>query len=85
METKQPPDKVWTYDDLPPGEPEDGSRWEIFDGELVVSPAPAYLHQLILKRLFQEAERQLEQPKIATMFFAPLDIILSPTRSSSLT
>ena len=40
------PGKVWTYDDLVAmGEPTDGRKYEIFDGELVVSPSPLYWHQ----------------------------------------
>jgi Uma2 family endonuclease len=77
MEPNQPPGKVWTYDELP--DPTDGSRWEIFDGELVVSPAPSIWHQEILKRMY-EAFRHLELAKIAKVFFAPLDVVLSPTR-----
>ncbi|HEV7554916.1 MAG TPA: hypothetical protein VGO00_05625, partial [Kofleriaceae bacterium] len=70
MDTGQPPDtKIWTYDDLPT--PTDGSRWEIFDGELVVSAAPSMWHQEVLRRLY-EAARHLHQQKVAMVFFAPL-------------
>lgn len=80
METKAP-DKVWTYDDLVAmGEPEDGKRYEILDGELFVSPSPSLWHQEVLKRLFRVLDRELEQRGIAKVYFAPLDVILSPTR-----
>jgi Uma2 family endonuclease len=74
------PGKVWTYDDLVAmGEPTDGRKYEIFDGELVVSPAPAYWHQEVLKRVFV-AFAALERAKIAKVFFAPFDVILSKTK-----
>src|SRR5262245_52068271 len=79
MDEKQP-DKVWTYDDLVAmGEPQDGRKYEIFDGELIVSPAPAMWHQEVLKRLFREFDH-LERSRIAKVFFSPFDVILSRTK-----
>jgi Uma2 family endonuclease len=80
METKQP-DKVWTYDDLVAmGAYPDGRKYEIFDGELVVSPSPSLWHQEVLKRLFRVLDRDLEQRRLGKVFFAPLDVVLAPTR-----
>lgn len=78
METKQPPDKVWTYDDLP--NEYEGRKYEIFDGELVVSPSPRVGHQLIAKRLYTLLYEGLEVPRIARVYFAPLDVVLSPRK-----
>jgi len=72
------PEKIWTYDDLP--DTGDGRRFEILDGALYVSPSPSAWHQEILKRLFRIIDRELEGKGIAKVFFAPLDVILSPTR-----
>lgn len=69
--------KVWTYDDL--ASLPDDQRYEIIDGELYVSPAPTRRHQLVAKRLMM-AFLELEKQRIATVWFAPLDLILSPTR-----
>ncbi|CAN5839320.1 Uma2 family endonuclease [soil metagenome] len=73
--------KLWTYDDLVAmdGEP-DGNKYEIFDGELVVSPSPSFSHQEIVKRLFVALLEQVEKRRLATVHFAPLDVILSKTR-----
>ncbi|MGN6104795.1 MAG: Uma2 family endonuclease [Kofleriaceae bacterium] len=74
-------EKVWTYDDLVAlGDPAHGERYEIFDGELVVSPAPSLWHQEVLKRLFLRFHAELEATRLARVYFAPLDVILSPTR-----
>jgi Uma2 family endonuclease len=79
MEKK--PKKVWTYDDLVAmGEYKDGKKYEIFDGELVVSPAPNLWHQEVLKRLFRVLDAELEAKRLAKLYFAPLDVILSPTK-----
>ena len=32
--------------------PDDGNRYELVDGELVVTPAPALDHQVVLGRVF---------------------------------
>jgi Uma2 family endonuclease len=71
-------DKIWTYDDLA-SLPDDGKRYEILDGVLFVSPSPRLRHQDVLKRLFV-AFLALEQRKVAKVYFAPLDVILSPTK-----
>ena len=70
--------RVWTYDDLATL-PDDGRRYEILDGELFVSPSPSRWHQELLKRLFR-AFVELEDRGLAKVYFAPLDVILSPTR-----
>lgn len=71
--------RIWTYDDLA-RLPDDGKRYEILDGDLVVSPSPSPDHQRALKRLFLMLQRQLEEQGIAEVFFGPMDAILSPQR-----
>jgi len=79
MEIEQPPDKVWTYDDLEQFE-SDGRKYEIFDGELVVSPAPNVDHQRVIGRLHILVHAALHVPRIAEVLLSPFDVILSPTR-----
>jgi Uma2 family endonuclease len=45
----------WTTDDLD-AMPEDGMRRELVDGVLLVSPAPARIHQIVTRRLANELE-----------------------------
>jgi hypothetical protein len=33
--------------------PEDGNRYEVLDGELLVTPAPSLMHQRALRLLFE--------------------------------
>ena len=56
--------------------PEDGNRYELYDGELYVVPSPLPIHQIVSQRLF------LALPAFATqaggaVFYAPFDIVLS--------
>jgi Uma2 family endonuclease len=68
--------RTWTYDDLA-SLPDDGQRHEIIDGELVVSPSPTTRHQRVLLQLVKQF-LALEQAKVATVWVAPLDVMLGP-------
>lgn len=59
--------------------PADGRRYELVEGELYVTPAPAPFHQTVSRRLQFALMSQLEQPGIAFVFNAPCDLILSET------
>lgn len=73
--------KSWTYDDLVALDTtDDGRKYELFDGELVVSPGPSFDHQEIAKRLFRALLSQVEDRGLGTVHFAPLDVILSKKR-----
>ena len=55
--------RAWTIEDLE-RLPDDGNKYEVIRGELFVTPAPSYWHQLIIVRLAQTlapyvAEQQL--------------------------
>lgn len=41
--------------------PDDGNRYEVIDGALLVSPAPSYLHQRALLRLYQILQPYVEE------------------------
>jgi Uma2 family endonuclease len=73
------PDKPqWTVDDID-ALPDDGFQYELFDGILVVSPAPVPAHQRaagsLYRLLYNACPAELE------VFFAPLDFRPSPLRS----
>jgi Uma2 family endonuclease len=70
-------DKVWTYRDLK-HTPDDGRRYEILDGELVVSPAPGTPHQRASFDLALALHRLMSS--VAEIFIPSPDVILSPTR-----
>lgn len=74
-----PHGRPFTVDDLE-GFPDDGNRYELIDGMLVVSPAPVPWHQLVLGELFYALRTVC--PKGLLVLFAPLDV--QPDRSNSL-
>jgi len=71
--------KIWTYDDLA-RLPDDGKRYEILDGDLVVSPSPTRTHEVVLRRIAYEFQRKLLERRIAHVFFSRFDTILGPQR-----
>jgi len=56
--------------------PEDGRRYELYDGGVFVVPAPLPLHQLVVDR-FADALKAHRQEHGGLVFFSPLDIIFS--------
>ncbi|MDF0652186.1 MAG: Uma2 family endonuclease [Nitrospira sp.] len=58
--------------------PDDGCRYEMVDGGLLVTPAPSPLHQRVSKRLQRCLEAYFEQRGLGEVFDAPVDVILTP-------
>jgi Uma2 family endonuclease len=69
----------WTVADLL-DLPDDGNRYEVIDGELFVNPAPAWKHQAAVSRLYRLMADYLDRERIGHAFFAPADVVFSPTR-----
>jgi Uma2 family endonuclease len=68
----------WTVDDLA-RMPSDGLRYELFDGVLVVSPAPYIRHQRASRALFLLLDQAC--PPDVEVFYAPLDFQPTTRRS----
>jgi Uma2 family endonuclease len=71
--------RIWTYDDLA-RLPDDGKRYEILDGDLIVSPSPSRAHAAAVSRLWSAFMRELYTRRIAHVFVAPFDVIFSRER-----
>lgn len=50
-------DRPWTFDDLEQL-PDDGWRYEVVDGALLMTPPPTDFHQALERRLFRQLDRQ---------------------------
>jgi Uma2 family endonuclease len=64
------------YSDLAAA-PDDGYRYEILEGDLLVTPAPSPLHQRVSKRLQRQLEAYFEARSLGEVFNAPVDLILT--------
>jgi Uma2 family endonuclease len=56
--------------------PEDGKRYEVIDGELVVTPSPSFDHQELAFALGRRLAAYLREHPVGHVFMAPLDIVL---------
>jgi len=55
--------------------PSDGNRYEVVDGELLVTPAPAMRHQRVITRLMAKLTAYLDEcSRLDTLFPGPADI-----------
>jgi len=58
--------------------PEDGYQYEVFDGELVMTPAPTPKHQEIIVRLTRALDEFVEKNQLGKVYVAPVDILFDP-------
>jgi Uma2 family endonuclease len=54
--------------------PDDGQRYEVIDGELLVTPAPGGGHQLVVHALFRALDDYLRRHGNRDLMMAPADI-----------
>lgn len=57
--------------------PEDGSRYELIEGELLMTPAPLISHQRLSIRLSNRIGPFVERQNLGELFAAPTDVYLS--------
>ena len=66
--------KHWTYTDYL--YLDDEQRYEIIEGELIVTPAPSFRHQRIVTRLIQLLSNYILEKGIGEVVVAPVDVVL---------
>jgi Uma2 family endonuclease len=64
----------YTYADLL-DTPDDGNRYEIIDGELIVSAAPLVAHQWLLYLLSRRFGDHIDRRRLGRVLFAPVDVL----------
>ncbi len=69
--------RTWTYADLADWpESDDGNRYEIIDGELIVTPAPIPPHELLTIELVFRFGEVVRPGRLGRLFTAPVDVLL---------
>ena len=71
---------LFSVDDLA-HTPDDGKRYEIMDGELIVSPAPTFEHQSVVTR-FAAYLLRAEDEDYGRAVVAPVDVIFGRYRTA---
>src|SRR6185437_2196881 len=69
----------WTVEDLL-DLPDDGNRYEVLDGELLVTPAPSLDHQRAVFALGRLLNDYLAINRLGEMLISPADVTFSPRR-----
>ncbi len=69
----------WTIDDVH-ALPDDGNRYEVIDGELFVTPAPAWRHQRAVLELAVLLRDYLARERVGDLLVAPADVSFSASR-----
>ena len=72
-----PPQGSWTYEDYA-ALPNDGRRYEIVNGVLIMAPAPSPEHQSIAVRIAYYMFPFIDLAGIGKLFTAPIDVDLGP-------
>jgi len=70
--------KISTYQDYL-NLPDDGKRYELINGELVMVAAPFTIHQIISGNIEEEIRTFLKQTQMGIMIHSPIDVVLSET------
>jgi Uma2 family endonuclease len=58
--------------------PDDGKRYEVIDGALLVTPAPGRMHQRALRELFLRLDPYVRAHQLGEVLWSPADIELDP-------
>jgi Uma2 family endonuclease len=69
------PQGEWTYKDYL-NLPDDGWRYEIIYGRLLMNPAPSPIHQFIVRELITALTNFLHQHSLGEVFPAPTDVLI---------
>jgi Uma2 family endonuclease len=80
MPAQRTPHRRWTEEEFyrardaaPPGE-----RWELVDGEVLVTPSPHWSHQRVVLRLAILLDEYVRKHALGEVFVSPLDVKLEP-------
>jgi Uma2 family endonuclease len=79
--TKKSATRRWTFEELAAELPESNQPTELWDGELIMSPAPSFFHQEIVTRFYKFLDAWVAKERAGKVSLAPLDMILAPRRA----
>jgi Uma2 family endonuclease len=72
--------RQYTYEQLVAEMPETNLPCELWDGELIMSPAPSFFHQKIMLRFYRQLDDWVKEHKLGEVITSPIDMVLSPHR-----
>lgn len=76
-----PEQGAWTYEDYS-RLPDTGWRYELIEGELLMSPAPHPKHQIVINRLGTALTNHVNRHQQGQVVYAPIDVFLPAENTS---
>lgn len=73
--------RLWTYNEMVAELSETNLPVELWNGEIVMSPAPHPDHQRIVGRLYKKLDRFVEERGLGEVLLSPVDVVLTPHRA----
>ena len=73
--------RLWTYDEMIAELPETNLPTELWNGEIIMSPAPHPDHQRIVARFYKKLDRFVEERGLGEVLFSPVDVVLTRHRT----
>jgi Uma2 family endonuclease len=77
IRTKRLTDRRWTFDELAAEIPESNQPMELWDGELIMAPAPSFFHQEVVARFYDQLKKWITQRHLGKVVFTPIDMLLT--------
>jgi len=71
----------YTYDEIVDEMPETNQPCELWDGELIMAPAPFFDHQKTVLRFYRRLDDWVSFGKLGEVVASPIDMVLSPHRA----
>ena len=82
MRVKRLTDRRWTFDELAAEVPESNQPMELWDGELIMAPAPSFFHQQIAFRFQKRLDAWVSEHRLGATVGAPIDMVLASRRAT---
>lgn len=67
--------KVWTYEEY--RQLDDDNRYEVIGGELIMSPAPSSVHQIVAENLGFILGQYVREKSSGKICYAPIDVVFN--------
>ncbi len=71
------PERLWTYSRMVSELPETNQPTELWDGELLMPPAPTPLHQEVSQRLEGHFIAFVQASRLGRVYHAPIDVVFT--------
>ncbi len=73
--------RLWTYDEMAAELPESNLPTELWDGEIIISPAPRPSHQTLVARTWETLNHYLKSRRPGQVFISPVDVVFSENKT----